>query len=114
MRRLEIDFDISKYETEGVSIELAGGIPVKFIRTDPFNHMKVFGIDDNGNMFRTYISEDKIKMYQEVSEVYTHEQIVAILDNILQHPDKVMDAINNEHTDWDAENLIKLVLNETN
>lgn len=41
-------------------------------------------------------------------ETFTREEVIQIIHNILQNPDEVLDAVQNEHTDWDAEELLLL------
>lgn len=42
---------------------------------------------------------------------YTREEVIKLVDEILQYPDQVIDAINNENTDYDAEKLIEIAEN---
>lgn len=42
-------------------------------------------------------------------KLFTREQVVKIIDEILQHADCVTDAITNEHTDFDGEELLSMV-----
>lgn len=42
-------------------------------------------------------------------KTYTREQVAELIDKILQHADCVMDAITNEHTDYDGEALLDIV-----
>jgi len=39
---------------------------------------------------------------------FTRKEVIELVDQILQNPDELIDAVNNEDTDWDAECLIKL------
>lgn len=41
--------------------------------------------------------------------LFTREDVVEIIDQLLQRPDVLMDAIQNEHTDNDAETLLDMV-----
>lgn len=45
--------------------------------------------------------------------MYTKEQVIQIIDALLQYPDHLRDAIENEYTDWTAEELFDLALNYT-
>lgn len=48
------------------------------------------------------------KQFQEREQMYSKKEVVNVVDNILQHADKVIDAITNENTDWDAESLVEI------
>ena len=41
-------------------------------------------------------------------ENYTREEVIKMVDEILQYPDQVIDAVTNENTDWGADELIEL------
>lgn len=43
-----------------------------------------------------------------MKEFYTKEEVIKLVDEILQYPDQVIDAVSNENTDWYAETLIEL------
>lgn len=42
------------------------------------------------------------------AKMYSEQEVINLVDNILQHADKVIDAITNENTDWDAESLVEI------
>lgn len=44
-----------------------------------------------------------------MKETFTREQVVKVIDELLQYPLVVMDAMNNENTDEDAESLLEMV-----
>lgn len=37
---------------------------------------------------------------------FTREEVIKLIDNLLQDPDVLLDAVQNENTDWDAESLL--------
>ncbi len=41
-------------------------------------------------------------------QVFTRKHVIDLIDNLLQYPDQLKDAVSNEHTDWDASNLLEL------
>lgn len=41
--------------------------------------------------------------------LYSKSEVIDLIDNILEHADNVLDAINNENTDWHGETLLELV-----
>lgn len=41
-------------------------------------------------------------------ETYTREQVIKIIEEILQYPDTLIDAVANENTDITAEELLEL------
>jgi hypothetical protein len=43
-----------------------------------------------------------------MKETFTREEVIKLVDEILQYPDQLIDAVSNENTDWDAESLIEL------
>lgn len=43
---------------------------------------------------------------------FTREEVIKLIDDLLQNPDTLMDAIQNELTDWDAETLLEKVEKE--
>lgn len=43
---------------------------------------------------------------------YTREEVIEIIYNLLQYPDQLRDAVDNENTIWDAEELMSLVTDE--
>lgn len=47
-------------------------------------------------------------------ELYNKEQVIEILDELLNRPDILLDAIQNENTDWSAELLFKEFTTQTN
>jgi|GEM_PF-2896781 len=47
-----------------------------------------------------------------VKETYTREEVIKLVDEILQYPDQVIDALSNENTDWGAEELIEMAENQ--
>jgi len=49
---------------------------------------------------------------QQDKKLYSEEEVINLVDNILQHADKVIDAITNENTDWDAESLFEICKNK--
>jgi len=49
---------------------------------------------------------------QRELKIFTREQVVKIIDEILLNADCVMDAITNEHTDYDGEELLSMVENK--
>ena len=49
---------------------------------------------------------------EQDKKLYSEEEVINLVDNILQHADKVIDAITNENTDWDAESLFEICKNK--
>ena len=45
-------------------------------------------------------------------KLFTREQVVKIIDEILLNADCLMDAITNEYTDYDGEELLSMVENK--
>ena len=45
-------------------------------------------------------------------ETYTREEVIKLVDEILQYPGQVIDAVSNENTDWGAEELIEMAEKE--
>lgn len=43
---------------------------------------------------------------------YTREEVINIIDELLQRPDLIIDATNNEHTEWNAESLLYMAESE--
>lgn len=43
-----------------------------------------------------------------MKENYTKQEVIDLVDGILQNPDQLIDAVQNENTDWSAEDLIDL------
>lgn len=43
-------------------------------------------------------------------KTYTKEELEQIVKNLLEHPDKVIDYMTNENTEWDVESLLDLVI----
>lgn len=41
-------------------------------------------------------------------ELFTRKEVTALLDNLLQYPDQLLDAVSNENTDWTADSLLDL------
>jgi hypothetical protein len=42
-------------------------------------------------------------------ETFTRKEVVKIIDELLQRPDILLDAVGNENTDYCAESLLELV-----
>ena len=40
---------------------------------------------------------------------FTRKEVLEIIEDLLQHPDILIDAVSNEDTDWYNENLLELV-----
>jgi hypothetical protein len=38
---------------------------------------------------------------------FTREEVINLIEKLLQDPDVLMDAVQNENTDWDAEKLLE-------
>jgi hypothetical protein len=38
---------------------------------------------------------------------YTHEEVIDLVNNMLEHGDTMIDAVTNENTHWDAETLVE-------
>lgn len=45
-------------------------------------------------------------------ETFTREEVIKLVDEILQYPDQVIDAVSNENTNWGAEELIEMAEKE--
>lgn len=45
-------------------------------------------------------------------ETYTREEVIKLVDEILQYPDQVIDAVSNENTDYGAKELIEMAEKE--
>lgn len=45
-------------------------------------------------------------------KTYTREEVIKLVDEILQYPDQLIDAVSNENTDWGAEELIEMAEGE--
>lgn len=48
-----------------------------------------------------------------MNKQYTREDIINVIDFLIQRPDLMWDAMNNEHTDYDAEAILTIVERET-
>jgi len=46
----------------------------------------------------------------ESEKLYTKKDLELILKNLLEHPDAIIDYIENENTQWDVESLLDLVI----
>lgn len=44
-----------------------------------------------------------------VQETFTRAEVVKIIDELLQRPDILIDAVQNENTDYDSESLLDFV-----
>lgn len=49
-----------------------------------------------------------INVIDNMKETYTREDVIKVIDEILQYPDQLIDAIENENTDIGAEELLEL------
>ena len=54
-------------------------------------------------------SPTKADDFAEPLLLYSRNQVIDLIDNILEHAENVLDAINNENTDWHGETLLELV-----
>ena len=39
---------------------------------------------------------------------FTRQEVINVLDELLQRPDILIDAVSNENTDYDAESLLEI------
>jgi len=47
-----------------------------------------------------------------MKKIFSKEEVIDIIENLLQMPDILTDAIQNEYTDYDAETLLTLASNK--
>lgn len=43
-------------------------------------------------------------------KTYTKEELKQIIENLLEHPDQVIDYMTNDNSEWDIESLLELVI----
>ena len=43
-----------------------------------------------------------------MKQVYTREEVIKIIDELLQYPDALVDAVTSEDPDMDAEDLLNM------
>lgn len=48
------------------------------------------------------------KLLADSSKLYSRQEVEALISNLLEHSDIVMDAISNENTNWDGQELLNL------
>mgnify|MGYP001555391468 CR=1 FL=1 len=48
------------------------------------------------------------------TETFTREEVIKIIDDLLQRPDLLMDAMTNEQTDYDAGDLFDMAIYSIN
>lgn len=47
-----------------------------------------------------------------MKDQFTKEEVIKMIKELIERPDILMDAIQNEYTDWDAEELFELAVSK--
>ncbi len=47
---------------------------------------------------------------KHLMKTYTKEELKQIIENLLEHPDQVIDYMTNDNSEWDIESLLELVI----
>lgn len=76
---------------------------VDFLPTRQQTHQKI----NSANLLLGAVKNKVMK-----KETYTREEVIKLVDEILQYPNQVIDAVSNENTDLGAEDLIELAEKE--
>ena len=87
-------------------VEFDGGIDY----TNEANFDEVVG--ENLEQVIETIKETSVITMEEVQvkrtlKGYTHEEVIDLVNNMLEHGDTMIDAVTNENTHWDAECLVE-------
>jgi predicted AAA+ superfamily ATPase len=96
----------------------------KFLKENNFKVEFDGGIDyENETQFDELVSQNLEQVIEKIKETsvitleevqvkrtltgYTHEEVIDLVNNMLEHGDTMIDAVTNENTHWDAETLVE-------